>query len=220
MNNSFQYRTFLQEPLVEKKVLENCIVDAFNLEFDKLNLNEVRGMILDVRYNSGGNSDYGYKIISHLIDQPVETARWKTRKYLPAYASWGLPEEWHEGSMGTIDPSEGNHYLGPLVLLVGPLTASAAEDFVLPLDYSNRAMLIGSKTAGGTGNPITVSLPGGGVFMVCAKKDYYPDGKEFVGYGIEPDISVQSSQQDVYENRDRVMEKAIEVLQNWKHYNN
>jgi len=228
MKNSFQLRTYFMEPAVENRFIEDGIVyiklnsfrpgnaaDAFKAEFNKLNLDELKGMILDIRYNSGGSSDNSYDIISNLIDQPVEAARWKTRKYMPAYAAWGQPEEWHEGRMGTIEPSDGKHYTGPLVLLVGSLTASAAEDFVVPLDFSDRAMLIGSKTAGGTGNPMIINLPGGGIFMACSKKDYYPDGKEFVGYGIKPDISVQLTQKDILENRDPVLEKAVEVIKNW-----
>ena len=175
-------------------------------------------MILDLRLNNGGNSHNAYKIISKLIDSEIEADRWKTRKYLPAYRSWGNDEEWFEQKPGKIFPSEGPVYTGPLVVLIGPHTVSAAEDFVVPLDYANRAILIGSKTAGTTGNPLTVSLPGGGVFRVCTKRDSYPDGKEFVGFGIDPDIAVEPTQLDIYKGWDPALEKAIEVISNFDRY--
>jgi len=194
------------------------IVEEFNEAFKRLDPAQVRGLILDVRINNGGSSDNAYEIISKLIDREIETSRWKTRKYLPAHRSWGQPEEWFEMKPGKISPSEGPTYAGPLVVLIGPHTVSAAEDFVVPLDYANRALLIGSKTAGTTGNPLTVTLPGGGIFRVCSKRDSYPDGKEFVGFGIEPDITVESTQLDIYEGRDPALAKAIEVLSNWNRY--
>jgi len=194
------------------------IVEEFNEAFKRLELDQIRGIILDIRINSGGSSDKAYRIISKLIDSEIETSRWKTRKYLPAYRSWEQPEEWFEMSPGKISPSKSPTYTGPLVVLIGSHTVSAAEDFVVPLDYANRALLIGGKTAGTTGNPLTVTLPGGGIFRVCTKRDSYPDGKEFVGFGIDPDIVVEPTQLDIYESRDPALEKAIEVISNWNRY--
>jgi carboxyl-terminal processing protease len=196
----------------------DTIVEEFNEAFEHLDPAQIRGIILDIRINGGGSSDNAYRIISKLIDNEIETSRWKTRRYLPAYRSWGQPEEWFEMRPAKISPSEGPTYTGPLVVLIGSHTVSAAEDFVVPLDYVNRALLIGSKTAGTTGNPLTVTLPGGGVFRVCSKRDSYPDGKEFVGFGINPDIAVEPTQLDIYEGRDPTLAKAIEAISDWDRY--
>jgi C-terminal processing protease CtpA/Prc len=40
----------------------------------------------------------------------------------------------------------------------------------------------------------------------------YPCGKEYVGYGIHPDIVVKQSVKDVIENIDPVLNTAIEYL--------
>lgn len=194
------------------------IVDEFNEAFKRSDPDQIRGMVLDLRLNNGGTSDNAYKIISKLIDSEMETDRWKTRKYLPAYRSWGRPEEWFEEKPKKIFPSDGPTYTGPLVVLIGAHTVSAAEDFVAPLDYANRALLIGSRTAGTTGNPLTVTLPGGGIFRVCTKRDTYPNGKEFVGFGIDPDIVMEPTQLDIYDGRDPALEKAIQVISNWDRY--
>lgn len=55
-------------------------------------------------------------------------------------------------------------------------------------------------------------LPGGGWARICIKKDIYPDGREFVGYGVQPDIAVSKSLQDFMEGRDPVLQKAIKYL--------
>jgi C-terminal processing protease CtpA/Prc len=225
---NFNYQIYDFHPLVERKTIDDDIiyyklstfgfeqiVEDFNKELDQLDLDEIKGMILDIRHNIGGDSDYAFKILSRLIDKPVEAAKWKTRKYLPAFRSWGRPEEWHEDSMGIVQPSPGKRYSGPLIILTGHTTVSAAEDFLVPLKFSKRAKIVGDRTAGSTGNPITLQLPGGYIFRVCAKRDTFPDGAEFVGTGIEPDIKVEISQKDICENRDRALEKAVDMIRNW-----
>jgi C-terminal processing protease CtpA/Prc len=229
MNKGFSQRIFNMNPLIEIKMLENNIVYIklasfqseqivadFKAELEKLELPKIDGMILDIRFNFGGNSQNGYDIISQLIDKPIEKLIWKSRKYIASDNAWGKPEEWHIGKQDTIEPSIGKKYTGPLIILTGSNTFSAAEDFLIPLKYSGRATLIGEKTAGSTGQPLWIHLPGGGVFTVCAVRDSYPDGKEFVGVGIEPDIEVHLTLQDIYENKDKTLEKAIEVISKLK----
>lgn len=55
-------------------------------------------------------------------------------------------------------------------------------------------------------------MPGGGSARVCTKKDTYPDGREFVGYGVKPDIEVKRTVQDFIDNKDPVLTKALEYL--------
>lgn len=221
----FKHRKVDFPPFVEVRLLEDGIVyfrlasfaseqvvADFEREFEQLDLNKVTGMILDVRFNMGGNSANAFSIVSHLIDKPVETARWKTRQYLPARYAWGQPEEWYEEGPGVVEPAGNRTYAGPIVVLVGPNTCSAAEDFLVPLDYSDRALLVGERTAGSTGNPVMITLPGGGLLQVCSKRDSYPDGRQFVGFGIEPDIEVRVTQEDIFEDRDRALERAVEVI--------
>lgn len=71
---------------------------------------------------------------------------------------------------------------------------------------------IGENSHGSTGQPLMFDLPGGGAARVCTKKDTYPDGREFVGYGIKPDIEVKSTVNDFINNNDPIIKKAIEYL--------
>jgi C-terminal processing protease CtpA/Prc len=47
---------------------------------------------------------------------------------------------------------------------------------------------------------------------VCTKQDTYPDGTEFVGIGIIPDIPVEQTLSDYKNNVDTVLESAIQFL--------
>jgi len=224
---NFNYQIYDYFPLVETSPIGDIIyfrlssfifeeiIQDFYKELDNIDLEKIQGMIFDIRYNHGGSSNIAFQILSRLIDEPLETAKWMTRKYMPAFRSWGVQEEWYEASMETVQPSPEKRYSGPLIILTGNNTASAAEDFLVPLKYSKRAKIVGDTTAGSTGNPITIQLPGGYTLLVCSLKNTFPDGEEFVGIGIEPDIKIKTRQIDICENRDRVLEKAVEMIQNW-----
>jgi carboxyl-terminal processing protease len=99
--------------------------------------------------------------------------------------------------------------------LIGPATFSAAEDFVVPLQRSERAPLVGEKTAGSTGNPLRVPLPGNGNFRVVTVRMTYSDGEEYVGHGIQPDVEVRMTPKDIYEQNDPVLEKGIATIKSW-----
>jgi C-terminal processing protease CtpA/Prc len=185
------------------------IVEEFDEIFEKVQ--SAKGLIFDVRENGGGSTGNGTSIISYLIDKPLKGSHWKTRKYIPAFRAWGREEQWYESDHGTIQPRKGPRYLGPVVVLTGPGTASAAEDFVVALHAGERATLVGERTAGTTGQPLMIDLPGGGA-RICTKRDTYPDGREFVGIGVIPHVEVHPTRQGIVAGRDPAVERGIEVL--------
>jgi carboxyl-terminal processing protease len=227
----FKHSLFDNDPPVYFKTLKNGvvyirlatfenpeIVKLFNRNFEALELKKIRGIIIDLRTNMGGQDRLAFEILSRFIDREVKTSTWKTRVYKPAFASWGNKEEWHIGESQKIKPHPGKRYTGPLVVLTGGMTNSSAEDFIMPLDFHHRAVLVGEPTAGSSGNPLLVQLPGGGIFMVCTKQDTYPDGMVFVGKGIQPHVRAENSRRDIIRGRDAVLKKGIEVIKNWKEY--
>jgi carboxyl-terminal processing protease len=184
-------------------------VDQAVADFDRMfdGLANIRGMIIDVRHNGGGNSTNGDAVTKRLIDKPAADFVAQLRQHISA-----LGEFWFRAEGGTIDPRGKNPFLGPVVVLTSRHTASAAEDFVVVLHGNQRAVVVGGKTMGTTGQPVSFALPGGGSARICAKKCFYPDGRPFVGVGIIPDVEVYPSQKDVAAGRDAVLEKGLEVL--------
>ena len=188
----------------------NQVVKDFEKIFPQVQ--KANGLILDIRHNHGGNSGNGTAIISMLIDKPINDLRWKTRQYLPAFRAWGEKEQWHEEEGDPITPSRKDPFLGPVIVLTGPETFSAAEDFVVVLHGSKRATLVGERTGGFTGQPLTIDLPGGVQARVCTKHNTYPDGREFVGVGVIPDVEIHPTAMDIATDRDVILEKAVELL--------
>lgn len=215
------------------------VVEEFENHIDSINSCE--RLIIDLRSNGGGSSTNGYRIIEHLTDKPFLTSKWRTREHRAAYKAWGssraggyrdasrMKEEtlsdwdkiaiehyngnhWHGEAPDTIVPPKNKKINVPIVVLIGHKTASAAEDFLVALENTKRAYTIGSKTFGSTGQPLELKLPGGGSARICTKRDEYPDGRQFVGYGIKPELEVERSVNDVIEGKDSVLEKAVEVV--------
>jgi len=168
-------------------------------------------LILDVRKNGGGKDEYGTAILSHLIEEPVSANEWRSRQYVPAYRAWGRPEGWVVGTPMT-QPNPEHHYRNPVVVLTSAHTYSAAENFAADFDIMKRGTIIGEPTGGSSGLPVSFPLPGGGFAQVCSKQDRYPDGRQFVGRGIQPQILVRPTVADFRAGRDTVLQKALEYL--------
>ena len=229
----FLYRLFRWDsvdPVLESRMLSDGIVYVKIANFEteelkarfeelinKLNLAATKGMIIDLRFNPGGNSSNAENVTQFLIDRPVKAWVSKIPHYVAAERAWGGKPVWTEITH-EIQPREGKRYLGPIVILTGPATFSSAEDFIVPLHCAKRVLLVGEKTAGSTGNPLRVPLPGGGNFRVVTLKCVYPDGTEFVGTGIRPDVEVHPTQRDLFDGNDRVLARGVEEIKRAKAY--
>ncbi len=202
-------------------------------------LYKAKNLIIDLRHNNGGNTSIGREILKYLTnDEVLYGARSQSRLHIPAYKAWGewlepkdtVNDDWAKQAFlsyrdqfyhdfpyqaDTIHPDK-KRLVVPTVLLIGHNTASAAEDFLIYADNQAHMVKIGSPTFGSTGQSYFFDLPGGGSARVCTKKDIYPDGREFVGYGIQPDIQVEKTLQDYLEHRDPVLERAIDYLEKQK----
>ncbi len=194
------------------------MVKEFQLMIDNMDLDKTKGMIIDLRYNSGGNDRFEKQMISCLIEKPISTPLLKTPQYIAAYRAWGKEMPLLEKS-SLIIPRAQKKYLGPLVVLTGIGTASTAEDFAIEVGFSGRAILVGEMTPGSAGNPIHVPLPGGGTLRVATFKSYYPDGTEYMHSGVKPDVEVLTTQKNLYDGVEPIIEKGIEVINNWTAFN-
>jgi len=175
-------------------------------------LSQASALILDVRNNGGGNSNLGYEVLSYLTNKPFQTSRWMTRDYHPAFRAWRRAPRWYSAPVNSYDPKGPAPYTRPVLVLTGPRTFSAAEDFAVAFDQLKRGKIVGEATGGSTGQPLFFWLPGGGSARVCAKRDSYADGKEFVGVGVQPQVLVRPTVRDLRAGRDTVLEAALQEL--------
>ncbi|MGZ3183408.1 MAG: S41 family peptidase [Telluria sp.] len=188
----------------------NAAADGFMQAWPELA--QASALVIDVRMNGGGSSNVGYRVLATLADQPFATSQWSTRDYKPSYRAWGRPQPLFTGAADKVPNDPQHHFAGKVVVLTGPMTYSAAEDFAVAFDEMKRGVIIGEATGGSTGQPLFFKLPGGGQARVCTKKDTYADGKPFVGVGVQPQVEAHQTIADLRKGRDTVLEAALTYL--------
>jgi C-terminal processing protease CtpA/Prc len=210
-------------------------IDSFFV--DKLpELRKARGLILDVRKNGGGSSNYGAVIAQYLSpdsviyasrvtvrtnnalyrargsnysDQDTVNNSWAARAYLCYHdklLEYLATDTWRN------DIAPGDRIIIPTVVLSGHETGSAAEEFLLFLDKSKQIIRIGQNSGGSNGQPYFIDLPGGGSMRICTQHCTYPDGRKYVGCGVKPDIEVKETVDDFLNNRDAALMEAVKYL--------
>ena len=202
-------------------------------------LYKAKSVIIDLRNNGGGSTNIGRDILKYFTaDSVLYGSKSTTRLNTSAFKAWGyytkpadtVGNNWSKKSLltyqdkfiyefdyaGTKIKTEGKRIVVPTAILIGNNTASAAEDFLIFTDNQKHMKKIGQPTFGSTGQPLSFDMPGGGSARICTKKDTYPNGKEFVGYGVMPDIAITPSLNDYLKNNDPTLNKALSYLKETK----
>jgi len=191
-------------------------MDAFTqqiaLSFTNLlkeKLKGVRGVIIDLRGNGGGDAEAMADIASAFLGEGFSLGQFTDRS----------------GSSFTVSTSAKSLLAAeritqsklslrlPLIVLTSERTSSAAEIFITALKTSRRATIIGTETCGCVLAIRTRHLlPDGGLLDV-SELDYQTSaGTRLEGHGIKPDETVVVERNDLYSGRDRAMELAIARL--------
>jgi C-terminal processing protease CtpA/Prc len=171
-----------------------------------------KGLVLDMREHQGGSGGVGFQILTYLTHNPVAIAI--SRQRADAGAMRGSAIRWHPmpGSGVPMEIARDRHFDGPVAVLIGPETISAGEDFLVAFELARRGITVGEPTAGSTGQPMMLNLPGGGTARICVKRDTWPDGRDFVGKGIAPTIAASQTVEDFRAGKDVVLDRAVAAL--------
>ncbi len=191
--------------------INNFYDKDFEKKFDSIFslILKTNALIIDLRNNGGGNSGNAYYVLKHISKRAFLTSFWRTRKYMPAFISWGYKEDWYAEEAEKIKPIKGKKFKKPTVVLTSINTFSAAEDFCIAYKQMKRGKIIGSKTAGSTGNPMFFKLPDSSAYRICTKEDRFADGRVFVGKGILPTIQINETIDNFKNNIDAVLNRAL-----------
>ena len=177
-----------------------------DIDFILNQLAGIRGLIVDLRGNGGGNDQNGEAIAARFADATRFYRRVRFRDG-PNHSDFGQPID------GFISPAGTQSFLGPVAVLTNRSLLSSAESLVLAFDVFPNAFSVGDFTGGGSANPAQRTLANGWQYTVSRWIEYRPDGTTFEGVGIEPDIRVDISDMDAAALRDTIMDTAISNLQ-------
>jgi carboxyl-terminal processing protease len=136
---------------------------------------EIEGLILDLRNNSGGLVSAGLAVADALLDNRpiVET----------------------EDRAGLISPQQSSPGLlfdGPMITLVNAGTASASEILAGALQDNGRSRLAGSRTYGKGLIQTLISLSDSSGLAVTVARYLTPGGRDIQNEGIEPDMTLSA----------------------------
>lgn len=157
---------------------------------------QVRGVVVDLRGNSGGYLSAAQDVASMWLDNKLIVTERRGDE---------VREELR---------SKRNPLLGGVstVVLVNETSASASEIVAGALQDYEAATILGEKTFGKGTVQKLVNLKGGAELKVTIARWYTPEGRSISSEGIEPDKEVELSFDDVNAGRDPQMEAAISTL--------
>lgn len=155
------------------------------------------GLILDLRNNGGGFLNTAIQVASEFIQDGVV-----------------MYEEYGDGSRDTFRASgSGLATKIPLVVLVNEGTASASEIVAGAIQDYGRGQLVGVTTFGKGSVQNWVSLKNDqGAVRVTIARWLTPDERQINEVGLQPDVVVELTEEDVTAERDPQLDQAIEIL--------
>ena len=152
----------------------------------------VKKVILDLRNNPGGTVGAAQGLLGIWLDNQIAMTERRGSEIVKTLRTTGAP------ILGNIKT----------VVLINGNSASASEITAGALREYGKATLVGQKSYGKGSVQIVLGLPGGSQMKVTEARWYTPKGKNIDKTGIEPDVKVDLSAEDINNNLDTQMDKA------------
>ena len=162
------------------------------------------GIIIDVRGNGGGS----------LTNVERLTSRFFNEKTLVGYISHKKGPQHNNFSElypKYVESSNSIRYQKPVVVLSNRGCYSATNEFVSEMKYSPIVTVIGDKTGGGSGLPFSSELPNGWSIRFSASPMFNAE-KQHIEFGVEPDIYVHMTNEDIEKKIDTIIEMARKTI--------
>lgn len=165
-----------------------------------------KGIIIDVRNNGGGSLDYSEKLASCFFKEKTLTGyiRHKTGE---GHEDFSDPVERY------VDPSDA--YIDwsdkKVVVLCNRQSYSATNDFIEKVLLAPNVIVMGGKTGGGGGLPLSNELPNGWLIRFSAVP-MYDQNMQTIEFGVNPEVFVNQTDDDTANGYDTLIEAACDSL--------
>lgn len=164
-----------------------------------------KGIVFDLR---GYPGQAAYLVLQHLIDQPVQSARWR----IPIVTepdgfqwTWQEPMRWH------VQPLQ-PRFTAKVAWLTDGRAISYAESILGIVEAHRLGEIVGATTAGTNGNVNPFRVPPDFTLSWTGMQVLKHDGSPHHGVGIKPTVPVEPTQAGIAARRDEVLERAVETL--------
>lgn len=178
---------------------EDVTLGQFEEALNDLTKQGMKGLIVDLRNNTGGNLATVCEILDLILPEGLVVSIKDKKGNSQGYSS------------------DAEHQLNvPLVVLTNGYSASASEIFAGAVQDYGIGTLVGTKTYG-KGIVQNIYSLGDGTSMKITSSEYFtPNGRNIHEIGIEPDVEIEYVSNEADPNADNQLDKAIEVLNSKK----
>jgi carboxyl-terminal processing protease len=201
-------RAAVQVRFVETRVLDDIgyirlrgfpepsVVDAVEEAVLNMQARGARGIVLDLRGNSGGRVDVGTRLL---------------HRFVPDGAIY--QEVDRRGRLATRSVRAASPMLTmPLAVLIDEGTASMGELFAVNIQEHGIGRLFGMRTMGSVAASQILPLTDGSALQVSVMQILSGQGRPLNGVGVVPDEEVELRAEDLQSGRDVQLERAIGYL--------
>ncbi len=175
-----------------------------NLDQTLYKLSVCDGLIVDVRDNGGGNLTTAQKLAARFTNETVLVG-YISHKTGTGHSDFSDPQEVY------LEPSDGIRWQKKAVVLTNRRSFSATNDFVNSMQQLPNVTIVGDKTGGGSGLPFSSEIPNGWSIRFSASPMYDPEMNQ-LEFGIDPDVKVDMSSEDMQNGKDTIIEEACRLL--------
>jgi hypothetical protein len=163
-----------------------------------------KGLIIDVRQNSGGNATNSAKIASRFTEKKILTG-YICHKTGPGHNDFSEPYAIY------LEPAKGIRWQKKVAVLTNRHSYSATNDFVNHMRCLPNVTIVGDKTGGGSGMPFSSELPNGWTIRFSASP-HFDKNMNHIEWGIDPDVKVDINYKDEVNGFDTIIEEARKLL--------
>lgn len=164
------------------------------------------GLIVDVRDNGGGNLTTAQKLAARFTNEKTLVG-YMCHKTGKGHSDFSAPKPVY------IEPSSGIRWQKKVVVLTNRRAFSATNDFVNSMQQFPNVTVLGDKTGGGSGLPFSSEIPCGWSIRFSASPMFDPSMNQ-LEFGIDPDIKVDMTSEDLQQGKDTMIEEACRILKN------
>lgn len=257
-NTWFSYETLYKECLkleiLEESNLAVLIVRTFvprilkhygynfyrfmQASFKEIAEKNISSLIIDLRWNDGGEVLYCKNLLAYLIDKPFQFASLETtskpRYSFLEHTDKGLYFNYLHPNLWTRD-NEGRYFLkgnwhkeikpktkafkGKVYVLTNGMSISGSSDVAAILHHHKKAVFIGEETGGAyygnnAGDFINLTLPNTHIRIRIPIRSSVlaVSGYRFKERGVVPDFEVKSMIEDILQGIDRELDFAVDLI--------
>ena len=163
-----------------------------------------KGLIIDVRQNSGGSTTNSGKIASRFTEKKILTG-YICHKTGPGHNDFSKPYAIY------LEPAKGIRWQKKVAVLTNRHSYSATNDFVNHMKCLPNVTIVGDKTGGGSGMPFSSELPNGWTIRFSASP-HFDKNMNHIEWGIDPDVKVDINYKDEANGFDTIIEEARKLL--------